>query len=126
MMRGTLSKVSKASAAFAILLALSTGAAFAQTATPAAANAAPTAAELAAGKKIFTTKAAPACALCHTLKDADSSGDIGPVLDELKPDAARVEKAVRGGIGVMPSFKGLLSEDEIRTVAKYVSAVAGK
>ena len=124
MMRHT---INKASAAFAVLLALSAGSVSAQTAAPAAANAAPpTAAELAAGKKIFTTKAAPACALCHTLKDADSSGDIGPVLDELKPDAARVEKAVRGGIGVMPSFKGLLSEDEIRTVAKYVSAVAGK
>ena len=124
MMRHTMNQ---ASAAFAMMLALGAGSAFAQTATPAAANAAPpTAAELAAGKKIFTTKAAPACALCHTLKDADSSGDIGPVLDELKPDAARVEKAVRGGIGVMPAFKGLLSEDEIRTVAKYVSAVAGK
>jgi len=124
MMRHTMNK---ASAAFAMMLALSAGSASAQTATSGAANAAPpTAAELAAGKKIFTTKAAPACALCHTLKDADSSGDIGPVLDELKPDAARVEKAVRGGIGVMPSFKGLLSEDEIRTVAKYVSAVAGK
>ncbi len=124
MMRHTMNK---ASAAFAVLLVLSGSSAFAQTATPAAANATPpTAAELAAGKKIFTTKAAPACALCHTLKDADSSGDIGPVLDELKPDAARVEKAVRGGIGVMPAFKGLLSEDEIRTVAKYVSAVAGK
>ena len=124
MMRHTMNQ---ASAAFVMLLALSAGSASAQTATSGAANAAPpTAAELAAGKKIFTTKAAPACALCHTLKDADSSGDIGPVLDELKPDAARVEKAVRGGIGVMPSFKGLLSEDEIRTVAKYVSAVAGK
>ena len=46
------------------------------------------------GKKLFTTLAVPACAVCHTLKDAGAEGAVGPVLDELKPDAARVSKAL--------------------------------
>lgn len=80
---------------------------------------------LEAGKKIFVQKAVPACAVCHTLKHANSSGEIGPVLDEIKPDAERVEKAVRNGIGQMPAFTNL-SDAEIKLVAKYVASVAGK
>ena len=78
------------------------------------------AAQMALGKKLFAT-ATPACALCHTLKDAGSEGAIGPVFDELQPDAARVTRALRDGIGAMPSFKGVLSEAEIAALALYVS-----
>ncbi len=77
------------------------------------------------GKRLFTTAAVPACALCHTLKDAGSEGAVGPVLDEIKPDAARVAKAVRDGLGNMPAFK-TLSEAEIKAVARYVSSAASK
>ncbi len=80
---------------------------------------------LEAGKKIFTRTAQPACTICHTFKHAGASGEIGPSLDELKPDAARVEKAVRNGIGQMPAFSNL-SDADIRLVAKYVSSVAGQ
>lgn len=80
---------------------------------------------LEAGKKIFVQKAVPACAVCHTLKHANAQGEIGPVLDEIKPDAERVEKAVRNGIGQMPAFSNL-SDAEIKLVAKYVASVAGK
>ncbi|MCX7218223.1 MAG: cytochrome c [Burkholderiales bacterium] len=80
---------------------------------------------LEAGKKLFTESAVPACALCHRLKHADAAGEIGPVLDELRPDAAQVEKAIRNGIGQMPAFT-TLSESEIKLLAKYVSEVAGK
>jgi cytochrome c6 len=80
---------------------------------------------LEAGKKLFTEGAVPACALCHRLKHADAAGEIGPVLDELRPDADRVEKAIRNGIGQMPAFT-TLSESEIKLLAKYVSEVAGK
>lgn len=78
------------------------------------------AAQMALGKKLFTT-ATPACAVCHTLKDAGAEGAIGPVLDELQPDADRVTRAMRNGIGSMPSFKGTLSDAEIAAVALYVS-----
>jgi sulfite dehydrogenase len=78
------------------------------------------------GKKIFTgAVTAPACALCHTLKQAGAEGAIGPSLDELKPDAARVARAVKGGIGVMPAFPQL-SDAQVQAVAKYVESVAGK
>jgi cytochrome c6 len=66
----------------------------------------------------------PACALCHTLKKAGATGQIGPDLDDLRPDAERVEKAMRNGIGPMPSFK-TLTEDQIRMLASYVAASAG-
>lgn len=80
---------------------------------------------LAVGKKVFAETAAPACAVCHALKNAGAEGAIGPNLDELKPDASRVEMAVRNGIGQMPAFQNL-SDDQIKAVAQYVSSVAGK
>jgi sulfite dehydrogenase len=80
--------------------------------------------KMALGKKLFTT-AVPACALCHTLKDAGSEGAVGPIFDELKPDAARVSKALHDGLGAMPSFKASLSEAEIDALAYYVSRASG-
>lgn len=71
----------------------------------------------AAGKDIFTTN----CAACHTLADAGTSGTVGPNLDEAKPDAALVADRVTNGKGVMPPFKGTLSDQQIADVAAYVS-----
>ncbi|MEK8049785.1 cytochrome c [Ideonella sp. DXS22W] len=82
-------------------------------------------AELALGRQVFVHKAQPACALCHTLRDAGAEGQIGPVLDELQPDAARVLKVLRSGFGAMPSFAGKLSEAEMAAVARYVATVTG-
>src|SRR5690606_23848946 len=76
-----------------------------------------------AGRALFSEKAAPACAVCHTLADAGAAGTIGPSLDELQPDAQRVESALRGGVGVMPDYSALLSDDEIALLAQYVEAV---
>nr|WP_246448521.1 cytochrome c [Roseateles oligotrophus] len=75
---------------------------------------------MALGKRLFIKDAAPACALCHTLKDAQSEGAVGPVLDEIKPDADRVTRALRNGLGNMPAFPQL-SEAEIKALALYVS-----
>ncbi len=80
--------------------------------------------QMALGKKLFTTSV-PACAICHTLKDAGAEGAVGPVLDELKPNAARVSKALRDGIGAMPSFKATLTEAQIAALAHYVSRASG-
>ena len=76
--------------------------------------------KLEVGRTLFTQAAVPACAVCHTLKDAGAAGEIGPNLDELKPDASRVEKAVRNGIGQMPAIKGL-SNDQVKALAEYVA-----
>ena len=70
------------------------------------------------GKDVFLNKAV--CSTCHTLVDAGSYGQIGPNLNEIKPDSMRVIVAVTNGIGVMPAFEGQLSSLEIEAVAKYV------
>lgn len=75
------------------------------------------------GKLLFTKNATPACALCHTLKDAQSEGAVGPVLDEIKPDADRVTRALRNGLGNMPAFPQL-SEAEVKALSVYVSRAA--
>ncbi len=71
------------------------------------------------GKIIFLKQGN--CAACHTLLDAGSDGNIGPNLNEVKPDIMRVIAAVTNGIGVMPSYQGELSPEEIEAVAHYVS-----
>tara|TARA_Y100001970_G_C14097595_1_gene783583 strand:- start:458 stop:721 length:264 start_codon:yes stop_codon:yes gene_type:complete len=71
------------------------------------------------GKNIFLEKGN--CATCHALADANSNADIGPNLNQIKPDIGRVILAVTNGIGVMPAYEGLLSSQEIEAVAKYVS-----
>ena len=75
------------------------------------------------GKQIFQTAG---CANCHTLKDAGSTGTVGPNLDQAKPPKSLVVDRVTNGKGVMPSFKGTLSPQQIQAVADYVSSVAGK
>ena len=60
------------------------------------------------------------CATCHSLDDANSNGNIGPNLNEIKPDISRVLMAVTNGIGVMPAYQWQLSEEEIEAVATYV------
>ena len=74
------------------------------------------------GKTIFQSQ----CASCHTLKAANASGTIGPNLDQLKPDAARVQHQVEVGGGVMPAFKGKLTDQQIQAVAKFVADSAGR
>jgi mono/diheme cytochrome c family protein len=81
--------------------------------------------QLALGKKLFMQGAVPACSVCHTLKVAGANGAIGPVLDELKPDVQRVAKALRNGIGQMPSYRASLSEAQILALAQYVSRASG-
>jgi cbb3-type cytochrome c oxidase subunit III len=74
------------------------------------------------GKSIFKSQ----CASCHTLKDAGTTGTVGPNLDQLKPPFAIVQNQVIHGGRVMPAFKGKLTDAQIKAVAKYVSDNAGK
>jgi len=70
------------------------------------------------GKAVF---ASAGCGGCHTYSKAGSSGSIGPNLDDLAPSFDAVVSQVTNGGGPMPSFKGQLSEQEIRDVAAFVS-----
>ena len=70
------------------------------------------------GKDVFLNKAN--CAACHILADAKSAGQIGPNLDQIKPELERVLNAVLMGIGVMPTFEGILTDQEIKSVSYHV------
>jgi len=76
-----------------------------------------------AGKAVF---ASAGCGGCHTLQDANATGNVGPNLDDAKPSEELVTDRVTNGKGVMPSFKGQLTDQQIADVAAYVSSVAGQ
>ena len=70
------------------------------------------------GLDVYNNKAQ--CGVCHTLQAADSTGDIGPNLDQLKAQMAQIIYAVTNGIGVMPPWEGILTYEEIEAVAYYI------
>ena len=70
------------------------------------------------GLDVYNNKAQ--CGVCHTLQAAGSSGNIGPNLDQLKPTMPRITSAITNGIGVMQSWEGILTDEEIEAVAYYV------
>ena len=70
-----------------------------------------------AGEPIFTSAG---CNGCHTLAAANATGQVGPNLDELKPDFDAIVAQVENGGGGMPPFQGQLSDDEIRNVSAFV------
>lgn len=81
------------------------------------------AAASAEGKQIFTQS----CGTCHTLADAGTQGNVGPVLDQIKPDEARTLNAIENGgagSGAMPA--NIVTGKEADAVAAYVGSVAGK
>jgi mono/diheme cytochrome c family protein len=80
------------------------------------------AASVSVGKRVFLTAG---CVQCHTLSDANAVGDVGPNLDEAKPSRSLVINRVTNGQGAMPSFGSILSKQQIRQVADYVSSKAG-
>jgi cytochrome c6 len=112
--------------ALAVLLALCASAeAMAQAQAQAQAAPVRDAEAVALGRRLFTAEARPSCTVCHVLKDAGSTAEVGPPLDELKPDAARVARALRNGIGVMPSFREKLTDPQIEALARYVAHATG-
>jgi cytochrome c6 len=82
-----------------------------------------TAAVAGPGKQLF----AATCGSCHTLRAAGTSGHIGPNLDQLKPDEARVLAAIRNGgtgQGIMPT--NIYTGKQAQQVAAFVSQAAGR
>ena len=69
------------------------------------------------GKAIY---ASSGCGSCHTLAAANSTGTVGPNLDQLKPDYRAVTAQVTNGGGAMPAFKSSLSPQQIADVSAYV------
>jgi mono/diheme cytochrome c family protein len=75
-----------------------------------------------AGKSVFSSAG---CSGCHTLKAAGATGTVGPNLDQAKPDYRLATSRVTNGKGVMPSFKGQLSDQQIADVAAFVVKATG-
>jgi mono/diheme cytochrome c family protein len=75
--------------------------------------------DAAKGKAVF---ASAGCGTCHTLAAANSTGTVGPNLDDLKPPFDAVVTQVENGGGAMPAFKDQLSGGEIQDVAAFVVA----
>jgi mono/diheme cytochrome c family protein len=86
------------------------------------------------GEQIFT---AGGCAGCHTLAKANATGTIGPSLDDLAAAAGEgggspedfvtealldpdADVAEGFQAGVMPSYEGRLSEEQLQAVAEYL------
>jgi mono/diheme cytochrome c family protein len=49
---------------------------------------------------------------------------VGPDLDDLRPDAARIENALRNGMGPMPAFKSL-TDVQVQILVRYVTRATG-
>ena len=92
------------------------------------------------GEQIFT---AAGCAGCHTFAPAKSTGTIGPNLNELKTQAAKMEKGktadeyiresiedpgafiVKGYPNAMPPFKGRLTDAQIKALIDFLLQKSG-
>ena len=76
------------------------------------------------GKQLFIDWS---CGSCHSLSDAGADGHVGPALDG-DPNLSKqfVVNRLTNGQGAMPSFGGLLTEQEISEVADYVVKAAAK
>jgi mono/diheme cytochrome c family protein len=72
----------------------------------------------ASGEELFKQR----CGSCHTLAAAGTDGAVGPDLDDLAPDAARVQQAIKTAPGVMP--ENLAEGEEAQRIAEYVAGAA--
>ena len=76
------------------------------------------------GLEVYNNKGM--CGSCHTLSATESVAEIGPNLDQIKPQISQIILAVTNGIGVMPAFEGILTTEEIEAVAYFVSTSSNK
>jgi len=76
------------------------------------------------GKKVFFGSGN--CSSCHVLTDEEGNGEVGQNLNQIKPDIYKIISSVNNGVGVMPSYKGILSSEEIESVAIYVYKTINK
>jgi mono/diheme cytochrome c family protein len=75
------------------------------------------------GRELFGDR----CSACHTLAASDAVAQVGPNLDELKPNAKFVETTIKNGKsagnGQMPA--GIYSGQDAKDVAAYVAKAVG-
>ena len=80
-------------------------------------------AEAAAGTLLPARRSSsPTAAAATRSRQAGTTGNVGPNLNDSSFDQGAVEEQVAQGGGGMPAFEGQLSEEEIQNVAAYVVA----
>ncbi|HZB23588.1 MAG TPA: cytochrome c [Gaiellaceae bacterium] len=83
----------------------------------------PTEGDAAAGGDLY---AAQGCGGCHTFSAANSSGTIGPNLDDSSIEFQAAFTQIANGGGGMPSYKERgLSDEEIANLAAFVTEERG-
>ena len=76
------------------------------------------------GRELFANWS---CGSCHSLADAGATGHVGPALDGYAGLSKElVVNRVTNGQGAMPSFGGQMTDQEIATIATYITQVAAK
>ena len=63
------------------------------------------------------------CGSCHTLKAMGWGGNIGPNLDSAKPPYDLAVTRLTNGAGAMPSFKGTLTDTQLKCVATVIATI---
>jgi mono/diheme cytochrome c family protein len=88
--------------------------------------------DAAAGKEIFTATAQPPCGSCHTLAEANATGQVGPNLDDVLKgkDAAFVHESIVDpnaeiasgfSAGIMPeTYASSLSDQQIADLVAFL------
>jgi mono/diheme cytochrome c family protein len=75
------------------------------------------------GRELFGER----CAACHTLAASNAVAQVGPNLDDLKPNAKFVETTIKNGVsrgsGQMPA--GIYAGQDAKDVAAYVAKAVG-
>ncbi|MCB2065989.1 MAG: cytochrome c [Erythrobacter sp.] len=75
-------------------------------------------AEVTASRALFSQYG---CSACHAFADGGGTGHIGPSLDgNASLTVDYVTQTVSNGQGAMPSFGGMLSEQQLATLARYI------
>lgn len=89
-------------------------------AADAAAEVSVTEAEAEASRTLFSQYG---CGSCHAFADANGFGHIGPSLDgNAALSVEYVNQIIANGQGAMPSFGGMVSEEELETLSRYIVA----
>ncbi len=77
-----------------------------------------TAEQVTASRAVFATYS---CGVCHQFADAGGTGHIGPAFDgNDNLSVEYVTQIVSNGQGAMPSFGGMVSEEELGLLARYI------
>ena len=66
------------------------------------------------------------CGSCHVLKDAGGTGHVGPSFDGTVNTVDFVKGRITNGQGAMPAFGGIMSDEEIDLLAKYIVEASEK